>query len=268
MMLTSIAAIVAGLLSTPQPAQARLQDAVAVPMQILRTRHIAVQVRINGEGPFRLALDTGSPITFMNRRLAAKLGLMTPEAAKQPMMLGMGGQVKLKSLDIGGVKAADVPVMILDHPIVEMIGQVEGGIEGIIGYTFWARYRMTLDYQAKELTLTPSNYQPQDVLASVLGRLMRADDRPPVVSPGGIWGMVTSAARGRVVVRTVTPGWPAAQAGLRSGDYIRTINRRWTDTLPDLVEALSHAHPDSPAEVVADRAGRELRLKIVPRRGL
>lgn len=252
-------------LATPH---VRADDPASVPLEVLRTRHVAVQTKINGEGPFRLVLDTGAPITFINRRVAVKLGLMKPDAAKQPAMLGMGGQVKVRSLEVGSVKAEDVPVMILDHPIVEMIGQVEGGIDGIVGYTFWARYRMTLDYQAKQATFASSDYKPQDVLASVMARLMNTDDRAPVISPAGLWGMEAAVEKGKVVVKRVTPGWPAAQAGLRPGDRIKTINRRWTDTFPELLDALAHARPDQPAAMVIDRSGTEVRVEVRPRTGL
>lgn len=255
------------LLACPRPL-AQIPQPVQVPLDILRTRHIAVQTKINGQGPFRLVLDTGAPITFINRRVAVKLGLMKADAAKQPMMLGMGGQVKVKTLEVGGAKATDVPVIILDHPIVEMIGQVEGGIDGIVGYTFWGRFDMTLDYQAKQVTFGPSNYQPEDVLSSVMTRLFRTDERAPVVAPGGIWGMAVAEADGGIVVKSVTPGWPAAMGNLQAGDKIKSINLRWTDSMPDLADALSHAHANDPAEVVALREGREVHLQIRPKPGL
>ena len=55
------------------------QKAVTVPFEVLRTGHAAVKVMINGKGPFRLALDTGSPVTFVSNSCAAKIGLLTKE---------------------------------------------------------------------------------------------------------------------------------------------------------------------------------------------
>lgn len=239
-----------------------------VPLVVLRSRHIAVQAMINGEGPYRLVLDTGAPITFINRRLASKLGLLDPEAAKKKMVIGMAGQVKIRSLEVGGAKAEDVPVIMLDHPIVEMIGEVEGGIDGIIGYTFWSRFRMTLDYQAKRLSLEENGYAPHDVLSSVMGRLMRSDNRPLLISPGGIWGMEATAKNGQVFVKRVTTGWPAAIGGLLAGDRIKTINRRWTDSMPDLLNALATSSAGEAAELVVVRGKIEVKLIVQPRPGL
>jgi hypothetical protein len=242
-----------------------------VPLEVLRTRHIAVQAKINGQGPFRLVLDTGAPITFINRRLAAKLGLMSAEAAKKKMVVGMGGQVKVHSLEVGEVKAENVPVMLLDHPIVEMIGQVEGGIDGIIGYTFWGRYKMTLDYEAKQAVFDSTPYEIEDVLSSVMGKLLKTDDRPPLVSPAGIWGMKTETRKNMaypVVLTSTTSGWPADAGGLRIGDRLLTINGRWIDSNSSLLDALSIAKPGTQAEIVVKRGTQQQTLWITPRPGL
>ena len=45
--------------------------------------------------------------------------------------------------------------MVMDHPTVEAISKTVGPIDGIVGFPFFARYRMTLDYQAKKLTFVP-----------------------------------------------------------------------------------------------------------------
>jgi hypothetical protein len=256
-----------GIATAGAPAASN-SNTVTIPLEVLRTRHIAVQTRINGEGPFRLVLDTGAPITFINRRLAAQLGLIKPEAASTPSIIGMGGQVSVKTLEVGDAKSENVPVIILDHPIVEMIGQIEGGIDGIVGYTFWSRYRMTLDYQAKQVTLAPTTYEPNDVLSSVYSRLMRTDTRPPVVAPGGIWGMRAAAKSGRVEVLGVTPGWPAHTGGLRSGDLINTLDRRWVNSMPELLDAMARVAPGRSAEVQVVRRGKTLNLMIAPRPGV
>src|SRR4051812_12752394 len=43
---------------------------ITAPLEVLKTKHIAVSVRVNGAGPFRLVLDTGSPISFLSGHAA------------------------------------------------------------------------------------------------------------------------------------------------------------------------------------------------------
>src|ERR1051325_588030 len=62
-------------------ASAFAQKPITIPLEILRTGHAAVKVSINGKGPFRLALDTGSPVTFVSNTCAVKVGLLSREEA-------------------------------------------------------------------------------------------------------------------------------------------------------------------------------------------
>jgi hypothetical protein len=244
-----------------------------VPLELLRTRHIAVSVKFNGEGPFRLALDTGSPLTFISRKVAAKLGLLTQEASQKPAFMGMGGQATLKSVDINGVVVKDLKVMILDHPIVEMISKVEGGVEGLIGYSFFAHFRTTLDYANARADFTPVAYEPRDVIAGVMKRLMQSGDAPPVIAPAALLGIAVTAPdaadKGRgVVVAKVFAGSAAASAGIRAGDRLLTLAYRWTDTVNDCYAAASYLQPGGTAPVTLLREGKRMDVTIVPRLGL
>src|SRR5262245_51948813 len=38
--------------------------------ELLKSRHLAIQVRINGHGPYRMIFDTGSPVVLISSRVA------------------------------------------------------------------------------------------------------------------------------------------------------------------------------------------------------
>src|SRR5688572_12083391 len=57
-------------------------ETVQAPLEVLKTKHAAVPVRINGKGPLRLVFDTGSPITFVRASAAEKIGLITKKQAE------------------------------------------------------------------------------------------------------------------------------------------------------------------------------------------
>ncbi|HEV8058790.1 MAG TPA: retropepsin-like aspartic protease, partial [Gemmataceae bacterium] len=158
-----------GRTDTPAPAP------ITVPFEMLITRHMTVQVKVNGKGPYRVIFDTGAPITLISSKVAKEAGLA---GGGGNSIFGLGSlfggvsPTKAKTLSIGDLEAKDVPVIVMDHPTVEVLASILGPIEGIVGFPFFARYRMTLDYQAKELTFVPNGYEPRDVLEMMMNTVM------------------------------------------------------------------------------------------------
>src|SRR5262249_57370215 len=121
------------------------EKAVTVPFELLRSGHMAVKVKVNGKGPFRLIFDTGAPITLLNNKVAREADLLRGAQPPAFALFGAAGEVRVKRLEVGGVAAEDVPAIVMDHPTVEAIGRVLGPVDGIVGFPFFARYKMTLD---------------------------------------------------------------------------------------------------------------------------
>ena len=44
----------------------------SVPFETIKTQHMVVDVKINGNGPYRLIFDTGAPDSLVNNRLASR----------------------------------------------------------------------------------------------------------------------------------------------------------------------------------------------------
>lgn len=252
-----------------EPLQVSRAATATAPLEITKTRHLAVQVLANGQGPFRMILDTGSPISFIGTAMARRLGLVAPNSGPSGF-LGMRLGVKLKSLSLGDATLHDQPVMVLDHPTVEMLAQVNGPLEGIVGLNVLSRFRFTIDYGAAQLSLTPVDYQPRDVVADVMGRLVTRLGGNPVVAPGALWGMVVEKpdARAGVRVSRVYAGSPIAASGLRVGDRILTLDRRWTDSVAECYEAASLVRPGRAVAVRFVRAGVSREAIVKPVVGL
>lgn len=258
----------------PKAAKGDEEKAVTVPFELLRSRHMAIQVKLNGKGPYRLIFDTGAPFNVINNRIAKDSGVINAKTAKQGFgMFGMAGQQVVKEFETGGAKVEKMPVMVMDHPTVGMISQALGPIDGIIGYPFFARYRMTIDYQKKELTLVPNGHKPADFLEGMMAKMMAGPSKEPaVIAPAGVWGLVVDKAAddedAGVAVKEVLAGSAAAAAGLKSGDRLLTIDGRWTDTVSDTFAAASVVRPGREVEVVVKRGGKEVKLKATPGRGV
>jgi hypothetical protein len=236
---------------------------------------MAVQVKLNGKGPYRLIFDTGAPMNLINNRIAKDAGVLDPKAKRPALpIFGAMGQHEVKTLEVGGVKLEKVPTMVMDHPTVAAISEALGPIDGIIGFPFFARYRMTVDYQKKELTLVPNGYKPGDYMEGLMNKMMAAQQNrdPAVVAPAGLWGFVVDKeaddeAAG-VEVKEVLTGGAAAAAGLKAGDRVLTIDGRWTDTVSDAFQAAAQVKPGRAAVVVVKRDGKDVKLTVKPVKGV
>jgi hypothetical protein len=250
-------------------AEGKREEATSHNLEVLPTRHLAVQVKINGKGPLRLILDTGSPLTFLSNQAAQRAGLITGETA-QPTLFGMRGQVTAKTLDVGGAQISDFSLLVLDHPVIEALSEIEGPIDGILGFTFFARYKTVIDYASKTVTFTPGTYHPDDLLTGLIGRLMKGEGSKRILSPAALWGMEVAHSDTLlgVVVIKVYPQSAAAQAGLRVDDRILLLDGRWTDTPGDCFEAVAQIPAGQETILQVKRKGKTLLIHVQPRSGL
>jgi membrane-associated protease RseP (regulator of RpoE activity) len=246
---------------------------VVVPFEILRTGHMTVRVRVNGKGPYKLIFDTGSPVTLLNNKIGRAAGLL----GDLPFLGGFGavGEVKVKELEVGGAKAKEAAAVVMNHPTVEAISKALGPIDGIVGYPFFARYKMTVDYQARTLTFVPNGYRPGNVLQQMqttIAARMLAPDKPRILAPAGQWGLVAHKEANDdepgVTLAKVRPGSAAATAGLKAGDRLLTLDGRWTDSVADLYEAARHVKPGTAVPVRIKRDGKEMEIQVKPRAGM
>ena len=254
-----------------------------VKFDLVSSGHFIVKAKVNGKGPYNLIFDTGAPTTLVTPKIAKEAGL-TKDAKDKPLipLFGMMGQVKIKDFQVGEVKAEGVNAMIMEHPTVAAFSEAfkdrYGSIEGIVGFPFFARYKMTVDYKAEEMTFVPNGYQPGDVMADLMQTMMASfgggGKKPEarVAAPAGLWGL--ELAKGKsddkagIDVKAVLAGGPAAEAGLKEGDRILTIDGRWTDTLADAYQAAGFVKPGKKAVVEVKRAGKEVKLVVSPKLGL
>ncbi len=245
--------------------------------ELLKSGHMAVQVKVNGKGPFRLVFDTGAPMMLVTTRLAKEAGLIKKDAKAPGIGLFnfMGAPTQIKEFEMGGLKAENVATMVMDHPTVSAMESFFGRIDGIVGFPFFARYRMTIDYQAKEMTFEPVDFKPTNIFEALMGILMADPQQrsaPKILAPAAQWGLVadkgTQDDEPGIDVRKVLPGGAAEKAGLQAGDRLMTLDGRWTDTVVDLYEAATHVKPGKTVPLKIKRDGKEMTLKVTPTAGL
>ena len=246
----------------------------SAPFKLLPSRHILVKVTINGEGPYNFIFDTGAPINLLSSRVAKDAKIKGGGGGMFSLFGGLN-QTTVKSIGMAGVSVADVPVVVMDHPTVQTISEVfekeYGKIDGIVGFPFFARYRMAIDYQAKELTFQPSGFKPGDYLKEITNSLMSAteNDGKPTVEPSqGLWGFsIAEPAKNDqpgMIVSKVYGQSRAEAGGLRVGDRIVTFGKRWITSEADLVRATSQINPRKKTAIEIVRDGKTLMLDIAP----
>jgi len=264
--------LLAASLAAPAPAAPVPVKSVTVPFELLKTGHMTVMVKVNGKGPYKLIFDTGAPITLLNNKIARQAGLLQDVPKPLFSFFGSMGEVKVKTLQVGDQKADNVTAVVMDHPTVEAISRAFGPIDGIVGFPFFARFKTTLDYKARTLTFVPNRYKPPDVMQALMKALMSDADAPRVLAPAAQWGMLADKATGDdeagVTLKEVLPGSAAAEAGLKAGDRLLTLDGRWTDTLADLYTAAGHVRPGTRVPVRVKRGDKEIELKVKPFAGL
>jgi predicted aspartyl protease len=128
----------------------------AVPFEIAAVKPLIIlPVEVNGSGPYRFCLDTGTSMTAISPSLAARLGISMRPGARQGM--GAGGRIsvsfgRLASLAVGHHRVGDLDVTSADF--FSSIAQACGtDFDGIVGYNFLKSYRVTIDYPAGLLGL-------------------------------------------------------------------------------------------------------------------
>jgi predicted aspartyl protease len=238
-------------------------DAITVKFEQLKSGHIVVPVKINGQGPFRLGFDTGSPPTFISTKLQRELGLQGQAARQLGAATLASRPVIVDSIEVGDLKATNFPVMILDHPTVKMLGDAQGGLEGLVGFTFFSRYRLTIDYEKQQMI-----FKPVAQTARRGGLDMRRQSPPPTRAV--VFGATTEDAPNRKGIRvaSVIAGCAADEAALKPGDLITSINDRWITGTGDFAEALAAIAPGLPARIKIIRDGKETQLTVKARPGL
>jgi hypothetical protein len=241
-----------------------------VPFELLKTDHIVVMVKINGKGPYRLIFDTGAPVTLLNSKIAKESGVLKNDGTAADMPVFDFEPLKIKTLQIGDLKAENLPTMVMDHPTVAAIDKLLGPVHGIIGLSFFGKYRFTIDYQAKEMTFTPVNFTPPNVTKAMFAVLGGTLPRK-VLAPAGQWGFsVVKDAKDMdpgVTVKEVLPDSPAHTAGLKAGDRLLTLDGRWTDSVADCYLAAGYVQPGMAARLMVLRAGKEMELTVMVRTG-
>src|SRR5262245_32282866 len=125
-----------------------------------------VNVMINGKGPLKFVVDTGASLSVISDKAAERLGIRPVARGGNARAIGGSGTFPiiyglLDSIQIGEARIDSVPVYIRTVHSAPDTPEEERA-DGYIGLSVLANYAVTLDYQAKQMTLdrTPIRVDP------------------------------------------------------------------------------------------------------------
>jgi len=141
--------------STEPVPVAGAEPAFATPTTLDRIGRILVPVMINGQGPFRLMVDTGANRTTITTAIATRLGI---DYAGAPTVIlnGVTGSAEVPAVEIARIRAGD---LVLDaQQILVVEPHLVGEADGILGVAGLRDQRLFVDFTRDIVTLGRSRF--------------------------------------------------------------------------------------------------------------
>ena len=151
-------------------------NSLSAPMELTHGKPF-VMVLVNGKGPFRFVIDTGTGGgAFVSAQLADTLNLPESGYVHLSDPSKQGGQrvplVTIQKLEVAGVVFTDVKAA------RHVLSSADGNCDGLLGFRLFRDYLLTLDYPNRRMSLGLGSLTP-DGERSVLP--FRMPDGIPVV---------------------------------------------------------------------------------------
>jgi predicted aspartyl protease len=109
-------------------------------------------VMINGQGPFRLVLDTGANRSAVNAQVAQVLGI-APDVTHPVLLRGVTGIVAVPTIRVTSFSVGDV---ILESATLPIVTDALGGADGVLGTEGFADKQLYIDFRHDRITITHS----------------------------------------------------------------------------------------------------------------
>jgi membrane-associated protease RseP (regulator of RpoE activity) len=256
-----------------------------VPYKMTGTNHFLVRIRINGKGPFNFLVDTGAPALFVSTHAAKAVGLVPPKDEFWAVVdrLDFEGGPTLK-----GVKArVEDPFQLIGMNALGLPGH---SIDGILGFTILARYKVTIDPTQDRMTWTRLDYDPKEPFIprgaiarqapaeleamNLLGPIakfaavMIGKQEPDKLIPRGRLGIFLEETGGPAKVASVLEGSPAARAGVKPGDVIAAIDGKSVDSPKAATLAAAKVRPGAAVALKIRRDGATIDVPLIAGEGL
>ena len=153
----------------------------AVRMQVVEGRPVVDGVFVNGHGPYRFLVDTATTMNHMEPGLARSIGLQVNFRTQLSSSVGDVEAVGSEGVEIvlGDARADEQKLLFAG---MEVVHQLAGDIQGILGQSFLSRFDYLLDLKRKRLEfgkqIVTGNRSPlrlhegRNIISTSLGELV------------------------------------------------------------------------------------------------
>ena len=117
-----------------------------------RIGRIWAPVSINGQGPFRLVLDTGASHSAITADVAARLGISL-ETDHKVLLRGATGSATVPLVPIETLEVGD---LLMEPKRLPIVPDALGGAEGILGSDGLANKRIHIDFRRDQISIKRS----------------------------------------------------------------------------------------------------------------
>ena len=123
----------------------------ATPTTYDRIGRIVAPVMINGQGPFKLMVDTGANRSLITTIVAERLGL-DHASAPQVTMNGVTGAALVPAVSIDRMQAGELILEKMQVPVVPP--HLVGNVDGILGLAGLREQRLVVDFNKDRVTIS------------------------------------------------------------------------------------------------------------------
>lgn len=241
-----------------------------VPYRMSETLHLLVRLKLGGKGPFNFIVDTGAPTMFVTKYVAKTAGV---EPGKDGWATFDKAELE-GGATLDGVKAR-----------VEDIFQIRGmnalnlpgvRLDGVIGYTVLAKFRMEFDLSKSVMTWTKLDFEPPlpvplgdgksapDELEAI-GNLMQGmapllGGAAKPTGPRGSLGLELAETDDAVKVAAVHAGSPAHEAGIKPGDRIAAIGGKSVRSINDATSLVATVGVGDVVKIAVERGDDKIEI--------
>ncbi|MGC4235718.1 MAG: aspartyl protease family protein [Niabella sp.] len=204
--------------------------------EINRLPYLGTEIKDARERKFNYLFDIGAGLTvlFSEDYIQDSAFLKSKRKKYLKQGEGMGGKVQfhlsvMRELKIGPYKFKNVPINIFDD---EYNITAYPGYGGLVGNDIFRRFNCILNYKARQVHIVPNKFftDPFDYAYS---------------------GVELYSFDNMVVIGDIPKGSPADVAGLKAGDEVLAVNKKFGMTLNDLKLALQSTY--GPVDIIIKR---------------
>lgn len=257
-----------------------------IPYRRTDTNHFLVRVRINGKGPFNFLVDSGAPALYIATETAQKVGLVV---SKDDFW------TPVDKLDFeGGAQLTHLKARIEDpFQLVGMnaLGLPGASIDGILGFTILARFRLEIDPTKDRMTWTRIDHEPKEPFipkrqpndkqpagvqalnmlgpAAKLAAILTGGKQPEdQVHPRGFLGLEVEESASDVRIVRVFAKTAAAKVNIKPGDVVVRLKGQDIKTAKAAREAVAEVRLGERVPMLLKRGTESIDLVIIAGEGL